>query len=325
MADVQLLTAGDINWNDVQESLGGGLYCTRYLDHYANVDLLGIIDNSLVALWPIPYIETELGKIACRDIRLLPYHSPLIFRVHSLEKKKILYKLIKFVQKRYIAIDLPLGTEFGNVTGFTAAGFSVEYRNTHHFTPEHSFIENLHSRARNHLRYAESRLRCSISDSCEVFNFERGVITSCAQQRARRRGLVKSFFEMHKGVTLNAYADDSLVGQAIVLHDSNNAYLFHSWFSRESSVRGIPIYLIKHAIDWAFSDKNLKCFDLEGSVLPQVDYFFSSLGGMHKSYPHIYWAREKQQLLSILAENIFNYDKLDRELYISDAEIEHAL
>ncbi|MGH3936170.1 MAG: hypothetical protein ACRDS1_14535, partial [Pseudonocardiaceae bacterium] len=78
--------------------------------------------------------------------------------------------------------------------------------------------------------------------------------------------------------------------------------LLHSWFDREGP-RGVPTLLIDTAAE-TLSRLGCERLDLEGSVVPTVDYFMSGFGGATVPYPHVYWHRDVDVLTKILMDGI---------------------
>ena len=72
----------NVDWDYVRSQADFALYFPESLSVYHNLDLLTVRKNQqLLALWPIPFQWENGKKIARREIRLLPYHAPILFKI----------------------------------------------------------------------------------------------------------------------------------------------------------------------------------------------------------------------------------------------------
>lgn len=305
MIEIETIEISQLDWSYIHSQAISSLYSYESLSIYENLDLLTIFkDHQPIAIWPIPFTWKENQKIAFRPIRLLPYHPPLIFKNHAQEKRSILWAFIQYLQKNYYAIDLPLAPRYHDVAVFSHAGMYVEWRNTHLFSPFHSLKDNIHPKAKNHINSAKKELTIKGCQNAEEFDFDQGIVTDDDSHRRERKKLACELSRKGSCIVFSAYAGTSLVGQNLVLFDQTAAYLFHSWYKKDS-IRGIPSLLISEAMDFAFTQPNIQFFDLEGSIIPNVDRFFASLGGLQTPYAYIQWCKDKQKMLSMIESCIF--------------------
>ena len=303
--EVQNQKIADVDWDAIHSQITPSLYSPESLSIYENLDLLTITNDRLpLAIWPIPFHWKEGKKIAQRQVRLLPYHAPLLLKHHALDKRGLVSIFIQYLQEHYHAIDLPLAPRFHDLAAFSAAGIYVEWRNTHLFSPSQPFKEHISSKVRNHIQSAQKETSITRSQNGEEFDFNLGVITSDESHRAARKQLACSLIDKGYGIVFSAISNGIAVGQALVVHDRQTAYLFHTWF-KKNSIRGIPSLLISTAIEWAFATRHLQFFDLEGSIIPAIDRFFASLGGLQTPYAYVQWCKDKQEMLTMVDNCLF--------------------
>jgi hypothetical protein len=300
---IEVRKISDFDWDLLRQE--SGLYSAESLSIYENLDLLTISNrDKIVAFWPIPFVMKNGQKIAQREIRLLPYHAPVVFERHPLDKRSLISTLIEYLQKHYYAIDLPLSPGFHDLSAFSAAGVYVEWRNTHFFSSSHTFSDQIHAKSKNHIESARRHAMVQSSQNPDEFDFNWGIVTTNEVHRAARKRLACRLIESGRGIIFSAVSGKNLIGQALVVHDRKTAYLFHSWYQK-CRVRGIPTLLISAAVDWALYVQNLPFFDLEGSIIPSVDRFFAGLGGMQTPYAYIQWCKERSVMLRMVEDCIF--------------------
>jgi hypothetical protein len=299
---VEIKPLSAIDWDVLAKQGESYLYSAESLGIYQHLDLLALINGKdLCAIWPIPYMWNNEHKIAQREMRLLPHHPPLLFKNHLLQERKMMSILIAYLKQHYYAIDLPLGPCFHHTTPFFASGMFVEWRNTHRFSVSHSLWENLHAKVKNHIRFAEKNVMIKRG---EEFDFDKGIVTQEKSHRLARKQLASHFLASGKGEVFSAWSPSGLEGQALVVHDRQTGYLFHSWFKKES-IRGVPSYLIATIADWVLKEKQLAYFDLEGSIIPTIDHFFSCFGGIQTPYAYIIWCKEREKMLKLIENTLF--------------------
>lgn len=305
MTEIKVSNISNVDWDYIKHQTNSSLYSFESLSVYENLDILIITNQQqLLAIWPIPFIWKNGKKIAQRQIRLLPYHPPLLFKKHVLDKRRLISVLIEHMQEHYHAIDLPLSPGFDDLSLFSTTGFHVEWRNTHMFTLAHSLHDHVHVKAKNHIRFAQKKVIVKSSKNADKFDFNLGIVVNKESYRMARKQLASNLMNSGNGIIFTALADENVVGQALVVNDRQTAYLFHTWF-KKNTIRGIASLLISMAYDWAFTNKQLQSFDLEGSIIPSIDHFFASLGGLQAPYAYIQWCRDQQEMLNMIRETLF--------------------
>lgn len=314
MDKVEVKTIADIIWNELPSPCTRTLYSKETLSHYKHVDILTISNpEGYIAFWPLPYVYEGTHKVIKREIRLLPYHPPVLLKHHPLENRGLLVSLLNFVRKNYFAIDLPLSPDFHFAIPFSGLGMHVEWRNTYRFTSAHPLRDHINRKGKNHIRSAEKTVQISLSSDPEFFDFKLGIVTKNDSQRKVRSQMAKDLLRRGNGLIVTAHENSAICGQALILFDHHSAYLFHTWFNKQG-VRGVPSALIDQASNWTLNEKKLPYFDLEGSILPAVDRFFAGLGGIQSPYPNILWCQDRKEMLKRIEENIFLEEKLFRLL-----------
>jgi len=160
----------------------------------------------------------------------------------------------------------------------------------------------LSRRLRNHINSAEKNIRVTVGDSIENFNFDKAIRGS-DDEVEKRRSLAEKLWAEEKGFILSARNHkDELVAGIFILFDYECGYMLHTWQIPDAP-RGSVALLIKAAIEYTLNTKNLKRFDLEGSVIQNVDYFFSGFNGTILPYGFIHWSREETKLVDLVLES----------------------
>lgn len=300
--NVQKHDISEVDWDYFSGQGPNYLYSPHSLSVYQNLDLLIVSHQQKpLAVWPVPYSWTDGKKIAKRDIRLLPYHPPLLVKDHLVDQRRFLSLLLEYLKENYFALDLPLAPHFHHTSLFSASGIYVEWRNTHLFTSSHPVTDNFHSKVSNHIRNAKKKVSLEWG---HPFDFQKGIITDNPLHRESRKNLTLNLLNSGMARVLTAFNETKIEGQAVVVHDQRTAYLFHSWYEKQST-RGVPSYLIEAISNWALNEQGLLFFDLEGSILPSVDRFFANFGGLQTPYAYVIWCQDKDMMLNMIKESVF--------------------
>lgn len=311
--DIQVKDISEIDWEHFSYQGASYLYKLESLMTYQNLDLLVVCHHEkLLGLWPVPYTWKDGKKIARREVRLLPYHPPLIINEHLVEQRRILSIFLSYMKENYYAIDLPLAPHFHHTALFSAAGIYVEWRNTHLFTSSHLLTDHLYPKVGNHIRSAKKKITLEWE---HPFDFRKGIITENPTQRELRKSLALNLLKSGMARVLTAFNETKVEGQAFVMHDCHTAYLFHSWYEKQN-IRGVPSYLIETISNWALNEKGLQFFDLEGSILPSIDRFFANFGGLQTPYAYVLWCQNKEEMLNMIKETVFLPIRLLKEKVI---------
>ena len=62
--------------------------------------------------------------------------------------------------------------------------------------------------------------------------------------------------------------------------------------------------MIFKAMDVSFNQKKIRYFDFEGSVIDEIDDFFSSFNGTIITYPYIIYSKDKAKMNELINRSI---------------------
>lgn len=208
--------------------------------------------------------------------------------------------LLDAVRDGCISLDLPMAPDFRDVTACRQLGMAVEWRHTHVLDLDASWRAGYTATVRQHLRTAQAAVKVHTSEVSK-FRFDLALVGQPADQVALRERFAHRASARGALTCLTAAGPDT-VGQHLILLEAGTGLLLHSWFDREGP-RGVPTLLIDTAAE-TLSRLGCQRLDLEGSVVPMVDYFMSGFGGATVPYPHVYWHRDIAVLTEILMDGI---------------------
>jgi hypothetical protein len=252
----------------------------------------------LAGVWAIPAEPMPGGWIARRSARVMPYAAPLLLDQHPQRRRDVMYALLTAVQAEASCIDLPMAPGFHDVTACGALGVIVEWRHTNVLDLNADWRRRYSATVRQHIRAARAAVIVRLSDSADGFTFSRALVQQTPGQVRSRKRFAQRCAEAGRVLCLTAISEATTVGQQLVLIDSSTGYLIHSWFDRNGP-RGVPSLLTDTAADILHNRHSCAFLDLEGSVLPAVDYFMSGFGGAVTPYPYIYWHRQPHELVAM--------------------------
>jgi hypothetical protein len=242
-------------------------------------------NRRLVGAWILPIVQSDADLHAARNVRLLPYAAPWIARDHPARERRVALELFRTAQSHVASIDLPMAPGFREVTACSGLGIDAIWRHTRVIPAGGRWRAGYAPRVRNHVAAGLRSVTIQLSHSPAEYDFVRGVVHG-AEARAR---FAKQLPVRVRATCLTACRNDGTrAGQAFVVADERTAYLFHSWFDRDSG-RGVPSALVDAACELSFKRLRVERFDLEGSMLPGVDEFMSGFGGDVCPYPHLLW------------------------------------
>lgn len=253
----------------------------------------------LAGVWAIPAEPTPGGWIARRGARVLPYAAPLLLDQRPQRRRDVMHALLTAVQAEASCIDLPMAPGFHDVTACRALGMIVEWRHTNVLDLNADWRRHYSATVRQHIRAARAAVSVRLDDSADGFDFSRALTQQTPDQIRSRKRFAQRCAEASRVLCLTAINEATTVGQQLVLIDSSTGYLMHSWFDRNGP-RGVPSLLTDIAAGILQERRSCAYLDLEGSVLPGVDYFMSGFGGAVIPYPYIYWHRQPRELVAMV-------------------------
>lgn len=254
--------------------------------------------NNVIALYAYPLYKTGEELWVKRNYRFLPYSAPVfLYDASTLERKKICYKIYKYLFNKYDVVYIPLSPNFESITAIQSLGGFVEERATN-IIKHKIYYEDLNSKLRNHINHSKKTVSIKISKNFEDFKYE-NAIKGNQDEKVERTKLAQFLIKSGKGIIINAFEKEINIAGAVVIYDTKRAYLFHTW-QNEDTTRGTIPFIIMEAINWCFDNLNIETFDFEGSVIDSIDDFFVSFNTEIEMYPYIHYAKEKSDFFDIV-------------------------
>jgi hypothetical protein len=254
----------------------------------------------IVGVWVVPISVDRTGVHARRFGRVLPYSAPMLLDRHPQKRRNVMVALLDTIRSGCVSMALPMEPGFNEVAGCRELGMAVEWRHTNVLDLKDSWRKEYTATVRQHLRAVR---RTVVVDQCEVaeFRFDLALVGQSAAQVALRERFAQWADTRGLIVCLKAMSPDQ-VGQLLIMRESSTAVLMHSWFDR-TGPRGVPTVLIDAAAEMLMR-MGFGRLDLEGSVIPTVDYFMRGFGGAAVPYPYVYWHRDVAALSDILMAGV---------------------
>ena len=275
------------------------LYCDKEaIDAYGDVILLGVFNNdNPLAVFLAPINNSGVR----RKYRFFPYHMPVILKEeNNIKLKEINKALFNYLFKKYDYTFIPLHPDFKVVSAIASQGGFVEMRHTHIFFNKISF-EELNSKLKNHIRNAMNAVEIVIDNDTSNYDFSLA-IKGNEEEVKLRSNLAKELIKNKKGFVVKAVKEKEVVAGLIIVNDNGWMYLLHSY--QKEKIRGVVPLMILKAIEESFDKMNCKCFDFEGSVIDEIDDFFSSFNGTITTYPYVIYAKDKDKFISLIERSI---------------------
>lgn len=311
MIRVDAVPIADVSVSDLEVfeplPLWSDLDANRFYDG-AHV-LLARRKRQIVGIWVVPSVLEGGSLHARRRHRLLPYCGPVLRSMDACARFEALDALARALTRMFDSVSLPLPPPLRDVGPFAFTGMLLETRVTYrHGQPWGGSAGVVTPTALNHIRSA-ARSVSLVAEPVALFDFARGIRSASSSEVDARRRTAIAMASKLGGVAFRALTEGQSVGGAVVLCDSETAYLMHTWFDR-AGPRGVPSLLISTALDWSLRAAGRTYFDFEGSVLPGVARFFSSFAPSAQPYTFLHWNRDVDSLLRDVASAAFTPERL---------------
>ena len=237
--------------------------------------------------------ENRLGLAYYRNPPYTPYAGPFVrIRAQNYaeklhEWKKILSALAEHLLRvNSSLISFTLNPGIIDTQPFIWSKFKVNPRYTYilDLTMDINEIQkNMSSERRNEIRNA-------IKDGLIVRRIdEPGIIKGLIKKTFARQNkalphekyLDKILFDFatpDNSFLFACFCDDKPTSGVFVVHDKHSAYLLLSGYDSETKHRGAGTYTLFEAIKYA-QQLGLRYFDFEGSMVPNIEFFYRGFGG----------------------------------------------
>lgn len=254
-------------------------------------------DSETIAVFLIPLNNNGVR----REYRYFPYVSPIFLKEETVLKKKEILKLIfNYLFKKYDYCFIPLHPNFNVISSIASEAGFTEMRHTHVATSKLD-LSTISSKLRNHIKSASKKVTIEISNSYKEYDFNEA-IKGNEEEIKKRSKLAKELLDNNKAITVIAKDNNKVVAGLIIIYDNNWAYLLHSY--QDKSIRGVVPLLIYNAINYCFDNTSIKYFDFEGSVIDEIDDFFSSFNVKIITYPYLIEAKDENKFFELIKRSI---------------------
>ncbi|NNK81345.1 MAG: peptidoglycan bridge formation glycyltransferase FemA/FemB family protein, partial [Flavobacteriales bacterium] len=223
-------------------------------------------------------------------------------------KEKAIHKAIaEFIDAgKDSLVEFSLPTEIIDTQAYTWAGFDVSPRHTYHIDlnqSEEQLLNSMSSERRKNIRKAqEDGLRVEIVRDTDRFR-------SIVQKTIKRQRisidqgildkvLMSEYLDEYRSMYVCSFQGRDLAASLIV-HDEHRSYYLIGGYDSSNSHSGAGTLNLWKAILDSKRRAN-KVFDLEGSMIPEVERYFRGFGGKLKTYFSI----ERKSTLANIAKRI---------------------
>lgn len=264
------------------------------LNCYEEKELIKVCKgDNVLAIFLIPLNNNGVR----RKFRFFPYCMPIILSNTNNMKKKEIYKLIfNYIFSKYDYTFIPLHPEFKIISSISSEAGFVEMRHTHILENSSKTIE-FNSKLKNHIRSAEKKVLINLDCDASTFDYDLA-IKGTEEERNERSILAKKLLDSKKSFLVKAIYNNEIIAGIQVIYDNEWAYLLHSY--QKEKIRGTIPLLINTAIIECFNNLNIKFFDFEGSVIDEIDDFFSSFNTKVITYPYVIHANSEEKFLELI-------------------------
>lgn len=264
------------------------------LNCYKEKELIKVCKgNNALAIFLIPLNDNGVR----RKFRFFPYCMPILLSDTNNMKKKEIYKLIfNYIFNKYDYTFIPLHPEFKMVSSISSEDGFVEMRHTHILTNNYKPVE-FNSKLKNHIRSAEKKVLINLDLDYSTFDYDLA-IKGNLEEKKERSNLSKKLLNSKKSFLVKAVYNNEIIAGIQIVYDNEWAYLLHSY--QKQKVRGTIPLLINIAVKECFNNLNIKFFDFEGSVIDEIDDFFSSFNAKIITYPYVIHAGTEEKFIELI-------------------------
>lgn len=264
------------------------------LDIYSKKEIIKVVKNDCpLAVFLVPINNNGVR----REYRFFPYISPIfINNENNYNKKKVLKIIFNYLFNKYDYCFIPLHPSFKMISAIQSEGGFVEMRHTH-VTDKKMSLDNVPTKLRNHIRNALKQVEVVIERDYNDYDFNLA-IKGDKDEIFKRSDLAKKLIDSGKGLVIKGIVNGKVKAGIICIYDKEWAYLLHSY--QDKTIRGIIPLIILKANEYLFDEIGIKYFDFEGSVIDEIDDFFSSFNVNIVNYPYIIESKFKKKFYGLI-------------------------
>lgn len=264
------------------------------LDIYSNKEIIKVSKNNLTLMVFLLPIDNNGIR---RKYRYFPYINPIfINKENNVSKKKILKLVFNYLFDKYDYCFVPFHPTFKIVSSMQSEGGFVEMRHTHIANKKITF-DIVPSKLRNHIRNAMKQVEVVIDHNYDNYDFK-SAIKGDNEEIINRSNLSKKIIDNGKGIVVKGIVGGKVKAGIICIYDKECAYLLHSY--QDKTIRGIVPMLILKANEYLYDEIKIKYFDFEGSVIDEIDDFFSSFNVDIVNYPYLIEAKSSDKFYNLI-------------------------
>lgn len=273
---------------------------------YKEKELLKVYDgNEIICVFLVPLNNNGVR----RKYRFFPYISPIFLKtIPILKKKEILKFIFEYLFNKYEYCFIPLHPDFKVIASISSLGGFVEMRHTHVINKKLE-LSKCTSKLRNHINSANNKVIVEIGNSYHNYDFSKAIKGNELEIK-ERSNLAKNLLDNKKAITITAKYEDTIIAGLVVTYDNEWAYLLHSY--QDKTIRGVIPLLIYKAINYCFDNLNIKYFDFEGSVIDEIDNFFSTFNVEVVTYPYLIEAKDDTKLFELIKRSMNIEGRINR-------------
>jgi len=285
-------------YDELAEKYGTIFDRYNWLRLFNNILIFGIYDegNNLIGGFHL-YKEKRFAIKIYRNAPFTPYNGPFIKNDAKLpvrianKNREILLLISEYFDKiKYSVISVSLGRNINDTMPFIWRKYKVVPRYTYIIDLNNSIEQiynNISSEKRNHIIKAKS----DNAEVRQVFNYnivKALVLKTFSRQKVKinEKYLDKILFEFankKNSFAFATYVEEQPVSAAFYIFDATTAYCLLSGYDHGKKHRGAGVLEKWEAIKYS-KDRGLKYFDFEGSMIPGIEEFFRSFGGILTPY-----------------------------------------
>lgn len=335
---VRFLTEEEFeNWDKlVSESQRGTLFHKVFWLKASNLPfkIIGCFsaDNEILAGIPITY-QKKLGFTIVRPPFLTPYlgivfkdnNSKYVSRISK--EKELMISLVKKIKENMLFAYIELGFDFSDLQPFIWQGFSSRVHYTYLLSIENleATWDNMDAKRRNDIKRAEKD--GIIIKTSTNFDETFALVEKTFGRQDKSIGFKSIAYRYDESTSQNNQSrsflavnkDGKAIATVYIVWDEKRSYYLLGGYDNERSHHGASALAIWEAIKFTKECLGLNEFDLEGSMVPQIEQFFRKFGGRLTPCYTVVWGKPYIEPLW------FGYEILRKRNKYSSFESNHTV
>jgi hypothetical protein len=262
----------------------------------------------------LPLFEGEDGRMEQSSLSS-PYAGPVFGWPRSrdtrtsLVERRLMGAIARSLQCHYRCVSFSLSPQITDVVAFLRAGFVPEVRYTYVVDVSGGAgqcASRMSPRRRTDLaRARKCGLTVTEDANLQLFDVARAVRWApCANYADSTRTLLRRAISCNRGRAFVALSSGLPVAGLFLVWDRLRSYTTHAWLHEDAARTGASTLLYLEAMSFTRERLMLDSVDLEGSVVPGVEEFYQSFGGLQTIYFRLHWDADRALLM---ARDLYDY------------------